>query len=190
MPSICMCPRIVFVVQVLDEICPLIAIATFGCAGVAQRGVGGSEHLLGNEGNLQASELQSWYTYINPNFNFQILQYLGLLLTRSNYQWPLLWSDSTLTKALSILTRRGRGDLDWEVAKCTKHQPSLPQPPRLHYLSSLAINKLNSTLNKLNSTLNKINSSLNKLNSTLNQAFLNPPRLHHYLSFNSQLSCN
>ena len=86
MPSICMCPRIVFVVQVLDEICPLIAIATFGCAGVAQRGVGGSEHLLGNEGNLQASKLQSWYTYINPNFNFQILQYLGLLLTRSNYQ--------------------------------------------------------------------------------------------------------
>ena len=52
-----MCPSIVFVVQVLDEICPLIAIATFGCAGVAQRGVGGSEHLLGNEGNLQASKI-------------------------------------------------------------------------------------------------------------------------------------
>ena len=79
---------------------------------------------------------------IQTNFNFQILQYLDLLLTRSYNQWPLLWSDSTLTKALSILTRRGRGDLDWEVAKCTKHQPSLPQPPQAPPLSQLQLSAL------------------------------------------------
>ena len=107
---------------------------------------------------------------VQTNFNFQILQYLTfILLTRSNNQWPLLWSDSTLTKALSILTRRGRGDLDWEVAKCTKHQPGLPQPPWFHYLSSLAIN---SNQTKLTSEQTKLN--LPSAPST-NQAFLNPP---------------